>query len=216
MVVRVVDAFGCGTTTTYSITISDPTCGIGVAPATLAQPYVALPYLQALSTSGGGKYTFSVTAGALPPGLQLISGSGAAVIIGIPRTPGTYTFTVTGARAGSACPPRRTYTVTVPKTIVPLLTCVQKVNSTTYRATFGFDNTMGARVDIPVGGSNYFTPGAQNRGQVTAFPAGTATRAFTVTFTASRNSNDLAVWLLRGPDQQKRLVTVTKATFGCQ
>ena len=67
-----------------------------------------------------------------------------------------------------------------------------------------------------MGANNDFTPGAQNRGQATAFAAGTTTNAFSVTFTASGNSNDLAVWLLRGPDGQKRLVTVTKATFGCR
>ncbi len=214
--VGVYDAYGCTNNGHYSLTIADSTCGIGLTPATLAQPYVAIPYWQMLGTSGGSKYILSVTAGMLPHGVQLVSTSSGSALLGIPKTPGTYTFTITGAKSGSTCRPTRTYTVTIPKTVVPLLTCVQKINSTTYRGTFGFDNTTGGSVTIPVGADNYFTPGAQNRGQATVFPTGTTTAAFSITFTANHNNNDLAVWFLRGPDGQKRLVTVTRATYGCQ
>ena len=213
----VTDERGCGQRIELTLTIvEDTTCGIQVTPATLPTPFVAIPYLQSLGTSASGRYTYSVTAGALPPGLQLASALGATGIIGIPQRPGTYSFTITAAKSGTNCRAVRTFTVTIPPTVVPLLTCVQKINNTTYRGTFGFDNSTGASVAIPVGANNYFTPGAQNRGQATTFAAGTTTNAFSVTFTASGNSNDLAVWFLRGPDGQKRLVTVTKATYGCR
>lgn len=203
-------------TAVATIAVSYPSCGVTITPTTLAQPYVAVPYLQALGTTPGGKYTFRVTAGQLPPGLQLVSVFGATGIIGIPQASGTYVFTLTATRSGSNCRSSRTYTVTVPKTVVPLLTCVQKVGNNTYRGTFGFASSMDAPVSIPVSADNAFTPGAQNRGQVTVFAPGTVVNAFTVTFTASGNGNDIAIWFLRGPDGQRRPITITRATFGCQ
>lgn len=54
---------------------------------------VGAEHLQQLSATGGKPtYTWSVSVGALPPGLDLDSGSG--VISGLPSLPGTSTFTV--------------------------------------------------------------------------------------------------------------------------
>jgi hypothetical protein len=39
-------------------------------------------------------------------------------------------------------------------------------------ARFGYDNTTGAAVTIPVGSNNFFTPGNKNRGQTTVFQPG--------------------------------------------
>jgi YVTN family beta-propeller protein len=203
-------------TAVATIAVAYPSCGVTITPTTLAQPYVGVPYLQGLGTTPGGKYTFSVTAGQLPPGLQLASVFGATGIIGIPQASGTYVFTITASKSGANCRSSRTYTVTVPKTVVPLLTCVQKIGNNTYRGTFGYASSMAVPVTIPVSADNAFTPAPQSRGQVTVFSPGTVTNAFSVTFTTSRNDNDLAVWFLRGPDNQKRLVTVTKSTYGCQ
>jgi hypothetical protein len=44
-------------------------------------------------------------------------------------------------------------------------------------------------VTIPVGANNYFTPGAQNRGQTTVFQPGVVTNAFSVTF-----ARTAAIW----------------------
>ena len=42
------------------------------------------------------------------------------------------------------------------------------------------------------------------------------TNAFSVMFTATGNSNDLAIWFLTGPDGVKRPVNITTATLPCQ
>src|ERR1022692_3638931 len=87
-------------------------CGIAIAPAPvmLACPanagQVGAPYVSALAATGGvPPYTFSFTAGWLPPGLTLNSSAGA--IGGTPTTAGDFTFTAlavdsTGAPAGTA------------------------------------------------------------------------------------------------------------------
>ena len=115
------------------------------------------------------------------------------MIAGFPTTPGTYTFTVTAKKKNSPCAAPRTYTVTVPPTVAPQLSCVVKTGPKQYTARFGYDNTTGAAVTIPVGGQNYFTPGTQNRGQRTVFQPGRVTNAFSVVFTVTGNSSDLAI-----------------------
>ena len=58
----------------------------------LAPGQVGVPYSQTLSATGGsGSYTWSISAGSLPPGLTL-SGS---TISGTPTATGTASFTVT-------------------------------------------------------------------------------------------------------------------------
>jgi phospholipase C len=72
-------------------------CGITVAmPVSLSCPAVAgqvgAAYSSSLSPAGGvPPYNFSITSGALPPGLALDSSSGA--ITGTPLTSGTFSFT---------------------------------------------------------------------------------------------------------------------------
>ena len=62
-------------------------CGSGATNGKVGSPYTAL-----LSVSGGtAPFTFSISAGALPPGLSLNSTTGA--ITGTPTASGTYTFT---------------------------------------------------------------------------------------------------------------------------
>src|ERR1022692_1508187 len=87
-------------------------CGIAIAPAPvmLACPanagQVGAPYVSALAATGGvPPYTFSFTAGWLPPGPTLNSSTGA--IGGTPTTAGDFNFTAlavdsTGAPAGTA------------------------------------------------------------------------------------------------------------------
>lgn len=82
-----------------------------------------------------------------------------------------------------------------------------------YTARFGYDNSTGAVVTIPVGANNYFTPGAQNQRQVTVFNPGCMTNAFGVTFNA--NGGNLSVWFLKAPDGVTRAVNITTATLGC-
>ncbi len=212
--VTATDNCGAQTTRTFTLTVNATGCNVTVNPATLPQPYLAVSYPAALSASPQGSYTFSVSAGALPPGLQLKTTGNAATISGTPTTPGTFNFTIKARHKDTACEGTRSYTVTIPATVVPILECVQRNPNNTYTARFGYDNSTGAAVAIPVGANNYFTPGNQNRGQTTTFQPGRVVNAFSVTFTKGKGNN-LAVWNLRGPDGALRPVSVLTTSFGC-
>jgi hypothetical protein len=208
------DANDCSNSCSFQITVTGGGCGVTINPATLPQPYLAVPYARILSATPSGNYTFSVSAGQLPPGLQLVTVLGVSSIAGIPAAPGTYNFTIKAKKKNSTCEATRSYTVTIPATVLPILNCVQRNQNGTYTARFGYDNSTGAAVTIPVGSSNYFTPGNQNRGQTTIFQPGSVTNAFSVTFTKGKNSN-LAIWYLRGPDGVLRPVNVLTTSIGC-
>ena len=66
-----------------------PVSAVSVASASVGVPYSVL---LANPLSGGGPYTWSVTAGALPNGLTLNPSTGA--VSGTPTSPGTFSFTV--------------------------------------------------------------------------------------------------------------------------
>jgi N-acetylneuraminic acid mutarotase len=212
--VAATDNCGVTATRTFTLAVATSRCSVTVNPATLPQPYLAVQYSVALSASPAGLHTFSVSAGALPPGLQLVKTGPTTFISGVPDVPGTYSFTIKATRNGTTCEGTRSYTVTIPPTVVPFLRCVRRVASGTYTAYFGYDNSTGAAVTIPVGADNYFTPGSQNRGQTTVFQPGRVTNAFSVTLTKGNNSN-LAVWYLRGPDGVLRPVSVLTTSIGC-
>ncbi|MEK7414822.1 MAG: putative Ig domain-containing protein, partial [Planctomycetota bacterium] len=212
--VRVTDNCGVQTTRTFALTVNASGCSVTVNPAAIKQPYLAVPYVEPLSASPAGTYTFSVSAGALPPGLQLVTTFGVTSIAGLPTKPGTFAFTIKAKRNNSACEGTRSYTVTIPATVVPILECVQLNANGTWTARFGYDNSTGAAVTIPVGANNYFTPGSQNRGQTTVFQPGRIVNAFSVTFTKGK-SNNLAVWYLKGPDNVLRPVSVLTTSLGC-
>lgn len=82
-----------------------------LAPATLPNGQVELPYNQTISASGGtAPYSYSVSSGALPAGLSLDSTTG--VISGTLASPGTFTFTITAFDVNE-CSGSMTYTVTI-------------------------------------------------------------------------------------------------------
>ncbi len=211
--VKAADNCGAETTKTFTLTVTANTCGIVVNPATLPQPYVAMPYARILSATPNGSYTFSVSAGQLPPGLQLTTVLSVTSIVGLPTTPGTYSFTIKAKKNNSTCEATRSYTLTIPATVAPILNCVMRNANGSYTAKFGYHNSTGAAVTIPVGNNNYFTPGAQNRGQVTVFQPGVVTNAFSVTFNA--NGSNLGIWFLKGPDGVLRPVNVLTTSIGC-
>jgi hypothetical protein len=211
--VKATDGCGLSTTRLFTLTVAGSSCGAAINPAALAQPSFATPYAAVLSATPSGGYSFSVSAGSLPPGLNLVNALGAASILGIPTSPGTYNFTIKAKRNNSTCEAARSYTLTIPATVAPFLECVRRNQNGTWTAHFGYENSTGAAVTIPVGSNNYFTPGAQNRGQVTVFQPGRRSNAFSVTFNAS--GSNLGIWYLRGPDGVLRPVNVLTASIGC-
>ena len=89
--VRGLDSLGNFGTHIYTLTIG--TVSLTVNPASLPATVVGHPYSQIVSATGGtAPYTFSISAGALPPGLTLNPVTG--VISGTPTGPGTASFTV--------------------------------------------------------------------------------------------------------------------------
>jgi hypothetical protein len=121
-----ITATGWGTCTgsqAYTITIACPT--ITLAPATLPGGTANAAYSQTVTASPSGTtYGYAVTAGSLPPGLSLNTGTGA--ITGTPSTGGTYNFTITATGWGT-CTGSQTYTITI---ACPTITLAALANGT--------------------------------------------------------------------------------------
>lgn len=106
--VTATDSVGFTGSQAYTFSVAAPT--ITIAPATLPAATGSIAYSQSLSASGGnGGYTYSLIAGALPPGIAL---SSAGLISGTPTTTGSYSFTVR-ATDGFGFNGSQAYTVTV-------------------------------------------------------------------------------------------------------
>ncbi len=98
----------CSGSRGYTVTITCAT--ITVSPSSLATGTTGVSYNQAISASGTpGPFTFSVTSGALPPGLSLSSSTGQ--LSGTPTTAGSFNFTVAATDTG--CSGSRSYTLTI-------------------------------------------------------------------------------------------------------
>jgi hypothetical protein len=83
---------------------------VTLAPASLPDATVGVPYDQPITGSGGvGPYTFAVTSGSLPAGLTLSSDG---VLSGTPMAGGPFNFTITATDASSATG-QQSYALTV-------------------------------------------------------------------------------------------------------
>ena len=109
---KVTDAAAQTATRALQIVLAEP---LQITTATLPGGQTGAAYSQTATASGGaGSYSWSVSAGALPPGVTLASGTPSATVSGTPTTAGTYSFTLRAADSGN---PVRTatqvYSVTV-------------------------------------------------------------------------------------------------------
>jgi hypothetical protein len=109
------DSAGNSGTRAYSVTINPAT--LGVSPTSLPNGIVGTTYSQTVTASGGtgGPYSYR-TSGTLPPGVAVITSTGA--VSGSPTTAGTYTFTVT-ATDSAANVGSRSYTITIGLSLSP-------------------------------------------------------------------------------------------------
>jgi hypothetical protein len=114
--VKATDANGCFNTRAYTL-------NVGACPTITFNPQILTPepvnqqFNQPILASGGaGPYSFIVTSGTLPPGLELAPGG---VLVGLPTVQGSYTFSVR-ATDTNGCSGTRTYTQTITCQIVTM------------------------------------------------------------------------------------------------
>ena len=90
------DVNNCPGSRQYTIVIPAACPVISVNPLSLPIGTVGVPYSQSITASGGSApYTFSLSAGQLPPGLVLSSASpSSALLSGTPTAFGSYAFTI--------------------------------------------------------------------------------------------------------------------------
>jgi hypothetical protein len=128
------DTFSTTGSFTYSnVVMTSPT--ISLSPTTFANATADSPYSANVFAFGGiAPYTFAVTSGTFPPGLNL-SNSGA--ITGIPTSVSTFNFTITASDLYSSTG-NRNYNILVNPPIITIspLTIPQAVANVSYTATF--------------------------------------------------------------------------------
>jgi hypothetical protein len=84
---------------------------ISLSPSVLPDGYIGVAYNQTIIASGGTPpYTFAITSGTLPGGLNLDSNSG--VISGTPTTTGSFPFTIT-ATDNNGCQGAQDYSINI-------------------------------------------------------------------------------------------------------
>jgi uncharacterized protein (TIGR03437 family) len=131
---------GCPDVQTASFTVCP---AITLAPASLPAGITNTAYNQTVSASPSGNYTFSVTAGALPPGLSLNQTTGA--ITGTPTRAGTSNFTITALSPGP-CSGSQAYSLTI-NNPEPAITSLSPPSAT----------AGGAGFTLMVNGSNFIS-----------------------------------------------------------
>jgi hypothetical protein len=90
---------------------------------------------------------------------------------------------------------------------IEVFACVD-VHNGIFSATFGYNS--GGELKIPVGTSNFFAPGGQDRGQVTKFEKGYVLSAFTVSEIGGRR----LTWTVKSGTHSES-VTVTRRSVPC-
>ncbi len=184
-----------------------PACPtITLSPASLPGAQLGASYSQTVTASGGaGPYQFSLSDGALPPGLTLAQNG---LLSGTPTTAGTYRFTITATILNSLCPGSRGYTLTVTGASCPTVT----INPASLPA-----GQSGAAYSQPLSGSGGAAPysfavtAGALPGGLTLTPAGaltgTPTQAGTFNFTVrAADANGC---------QGTRAYTLTIGSSGC-
>jgi hypothetical protein len=136
---------------------------ITISPATLPAGTVGVPYSQTLTATGGtAPFTFTVSSGALPPGLTL---SSAGAISGTPTAAGTFFFTVQALNS-TGCTGTRAFTLVI-ATPPPAVVAVDDDDNTARTA---------ALVGAAAGAAGLFAgralaPGGHRCGRFTVIPA---------------------------------------------
>jgi hypothetical protein len=110
--IRVTDSLAVATTRSFTLTVN---AGVNITTAPiLPNGGLQAVYSQTLAASGGTPgYTWSVTAGSLPPGLTLAP---SGVISGVPTAGGSYSFTARATDSASASA-SQSFTISIPSVL---------------------------------------------------------------------------------------------------
>lgn len=142
LLVRVTDSLSASSTRSYSLSIA---AGLQITTPAALPGSAGAPYSLALTAAGGTPpYTWTVSSGALPPGLSL---SPAGTLSGVPTAGGSFTFTAKVADF-SAATASRVFTISV-ASIVTITTPPTLPNA-----------AAGAALNLPlaaVGGTSPYT-----------------------------------------------------------
>ena len=98
----------------YTLLVNCPS--LTLSPASLSDGVLGNGYSQTVSAAPAGSYSYSVSSGALPPGLMLNAANG--TISGTPTVAGSFSFRI--AATAGACAAVRDYTVTITCSTVTL------------------------------------------------------------------------------------------------
>jgi hypothetical protein len=190
-----VSAAANGATPSQSFDLSNLPA-ITVSPAALPDGTYATAYSQTLTATGGagGPFTFAVTAGTPPAGLNLASDG---TLTGTPTAAGSFTFTVTATDSGGYTD-REIFTVNIAKAD---LYVTATANSKTYGQTAN-DTGMLSGVVNNDGISATFS----SAGDAATAPAGTG--SYTITATLADPNNKLANYTVHETDA---MLTVNRA-----
>ena len=105
-----------------------------LAPASLPGGTIGAPYNQMVTASPAGTYSYTVTSGALPPGVMLNAATGA--ITGTPTQNGAFSFTITAASGGGgACAASHSYSVTIGCTTITLASLASATAGVNYNGS---------------------------------------------------------------------------------
>jgi hypothetical protein len=164
-----------------SIAISQPTAGLcsekscaskDISISLRADGTASYLWVYASSPSGEAGYVFD------PNNKMVDTGGNAVMSFKACRPPPTPTPTPTPTKTPTPTP---TPTAT-PLLVQPIAECIDVQDSGTLIAHFGYQNTGGKEVVVPIGEQNFLSPGNEDRGQPTTFVAGRVTNSFLATF----------------------------------
>jgi parallel beta-helix repeat protein len=139
-------------------------------------------YAQTLAAVGTAPIAWSVTSGALPPGLSL--GASTGIIGGTPTAPGIFTFKITAANAGGSNSEQLSLTVTTPPTPPSIGTASPlpaALTGSVYTQTLSATGTAPITWSVTSGA----LPAGLSLGSSTGVVSGTPTAPGVFTFTAS-------------------------------
>ncbi len=194
-VIQVRDSTGASATRQLSITIAD---GLSITTATnLPQGSEGIPYTQALAATGGSApYSWAVTIGILPPGLELSAATGE--ITGTPTTVGNYSFIVqvTDAQQQTS---QKAFTIAIPSrmsivtpSVLPAAT-VRQPYSETLTANGGVAPYTWA---LAPGGTPPIGISISEGGVVSGTPTSAGAFSFTVQVTDSQGNTAIRAFSL--------------------